>query len=419
MVGHYNSQFVVWSLIIAFLGCYGCIRLLPSVPDGSKTRSLFWTSCSALAFAIGAWNMHFIGMISYKLPIPIGYDLAQTALSFFYVFAGALSALLITHQKKMKAPRFFLASVLLGFSVIVMHYTGMSAMLIVPMITYSPATTFVAMVIACAGAAMTLRMSHYFRRNVDRRESLKIKAALVMSGAIAGMHYTAMAGALLQDGSFCGASVVGLNDVWMVVFVVSLSALVIVLLLVAFFLESKFYSMQQQLKTIACENEGLFSKAFSDHLTGLCNRLGLEDALVEMIKHAHSNKRIFAALFIDLDGFKKVNDTYGHEVGDALLCLGAERLRAAVRRDDVVARLGGDEFVILAWVNTERDAFSIKLGVAEALSAPFHYAEYCLRITGSVGVAFYPKDGGTASELLVSADRAMYTAKAYEKNMYI
>jgi diguanylate cyclase (GGDEF)-like protein/PAS domain S-box-containing protein len=156
-----------------------------------------------------------------------------------------------------------------------------------------------------------------------------------------------------------------------------------------------------------------------DILTNLPNRTLLQDRLSQAIVTANRNDSRIAILFLDLDGFKHINDSLSHAVGDRLLQLVAKRLLAAVRTSDTVCRLGGDEFVILlSEVAHEGDA-GVKAGkILSALSAPFEMDQITLRVTASVGVTTYPEDGRSAEFLIRNADLAMYQAKEKGRNNY-
>jgi diguanylate cyclase (GGDEF)-like protein/PAS domain S-box-containing protein len=156
-----------------------------------------------------------------------------------------------------------------------------------------------------------------------------------------------------------------------------------------------------------------------DILTNLPNRTLLQDRLSQAIVTANRNDSRIAILFLDLDGFKHINDSLSHAVGDRLLQLVAKRLLAAVRTSDTVCRLGGDEFVILlSEVAHEGDA-GVKAGkILSALSAPFEMEQITLRVTASAGVTTYPEDGRSAELLIRNADLAMYQAKEKGRNNY-
>jgi diguanylate cyclase (GGDEF)-like protein len=159
--------------------------------------------------------------------------------------------------------------------------------------------------------------------------------------------------------------------------------------------------------------------ALHDGLTGLPNRRLLMDRLTLSIVHAHRNRRTMAVMFLDLDGFKQVNDTWGHPAGDMLLTLVAARLVATVRQEDTVARLGGDEFVIALWeLSYGDDAAKLAAKVIAAVSKPYVIDDHEVNITVSVGVSVYPTHGVEVEALMKSADLALYEAKRSGKNNY-
>ena len=154
-------------------------------------------------------------------------------------------------------------------------------------------------------------------------------------------------------------------------------------------------------------------QAFMDPLTLLPNRRLFRDHLDLALAQAQRRGRMVGLIFIDLDRFKTVNDTYGHQQGDELLRAFAQRLRACVRAGDTVARLGGDEFtVLLPDLVQAEDATVITSKIGAALETPFQVAGRDLRASASVGVAVYPRDGVGAEQLLQHADIAMYRVKA-------
>lgn len=160
--------------------------------------------------------------------------------------------------------------------------------------------------------------------------------------------------------------------------------------------------------------------AQTDPLTALPNRLMFRTKLEDAIKSASVNKSRIAVLFVDLDYFKTFNDSLGHDAGDAVLRAAAQRLREAVRQDDLVARFGGDEFVVLITrleaQHAEHIAMKVAEGILDALRAPFDAGGALTTMPGSVGVALYPQDGTTANELIKNADTAMYAAKKSGRN---
>ena len=156
-----------------------------------------------------------------------------------------------------------------------------------------------------------------------------------------------------------------------------------------------------------------------DPLTGLINRTLFADRLENAVAGARRDGSVVALMFLDVDGFKEVNDRHGHHVGDALLRQVAERLVGTVRESDTVARLGGDEFtVILEGGRRVEDAGQVATNVLKALAEPYRVGRVDISVTSSIGIAAFPLDGETAAELLKGADIAMYSAKAAGRNTY-
>jgi two-component system, cell cycle response regulator len=163
----------------------------------------------------------------------------------------------------------------------------------------------------------------------------------------------------------------------------------------------------------------LESLALMDPLTGLANRRLLADRMSMAIVHARRNKSAMAVVYLDLDGFKQINDTLGHGTGDILLKMVAERLVATVREEDTVARLGGDEFMIALWhVSGSDEAATVALKVIEVISKPYTIEGHTVNITTSAGVGIYPAHGEDAEALMKSADLALYEAKHSGKNAF-
>jgi diguanylate cyclase (GGDEF)-like protein len=161
--------------------------------------------------------------------------------------------------------------------------------------------------------------------------------------------------------------------------------------------------------------EELRTLAYHDNLTGLPNRSLLHDRLGVAITHARRQGTRLAVLFLDLDDFKTVNDSYGHALGDRLLVELAGRVRGSVRAGDTVARFGGDEFVVLLdEVSGTADAAHVAAKVLEALRAPFRIDGQEVTVAASVGMSLFPDDGVSCDELLRQADAAMYRDKQDE-----
>lgn len=167
------------------------------------------------------------------------------------------------------------------------------------------------------------------------------------------------------------------------------------------------------------EQEAVRHQAYHDVLTGLPNRVLFKDRITQALAHASRNKQRLAVLFLDLDRFKIVNDTRGHQVGDELLQDVAARLNKAMREMDTIARLGGDEFmVLLPEIDQVEDAAKVAQKILNAFAPSFDIQGHPFHITTSIGISLYPHDGEDAQSLMKNADIALYRAKEKGRNNY-
>jgi diguanylate cyclase (GGDEF)-like protein len=163
----------------------------------------------------------------------------------------------------------------------------------------------------------------------------------------------------------------------------------------------------------------LSHQANHDALTDLPNRYLSVDRLNQLIREARRNRSVVAVMFIDLDDFKKFNDSLGHGIGDKILASIADRLRTSVREEDTIGRLGGDEFIgVFGNLNSIIDAQPLAETITSAFQHPFDVDGRQLRLSASIGIAFYPDDGDNSGEILKKADTAMYHSKVSGKNIY-
>jgi diguanylate cyclase (GGDEF)-like protein len=159
-------------------------------------------------------------------------------------------------------------------------------------------------------------------------------------------------------------------------------------------------------------------RATHDALTGLINRAYFDTLIRGHVAECRRGKRHLTVLYIDVDGFKRINDLHGHAVGDELLRLFAARLKAGVRRSEVVARLGGDEFAVLIDHVSQDAALTTADTLIDRLSRPYLVGTSVVEVSASIGIAGYPSSGSSAHALLRAADEAMYRAKRAGKCRY-
>ncbi|SIT45545.1 conserved membrane hypothetical protein [Paraburkholderia ribeironis] len=417
MQSSYNLWLVAMSFVVATLASYTALDLTGRIflLDSARARHA-WRLGGAVALGVGIWSMHFVAMLAFSLPIPLGYDFATTAASLGLAIGASYLALFVTTRAQLTRGRLLAGGVLMGLGIAGMHYTGMAALRMSPAIRYQPAWFAGSLAIAIGASTTALWMARALsdddQHHVVRK---RFAAALVMGIAITGMHYTAMAAADFAPGAVCGAAR-GVNATWLAssVILLTFGILIVTLILSRFDARTAFLA-----GAVSSLNGQLLRLATLDTLTGLPNRSTLTERIERAIDRAHRQRPLFAILFMDLDGFKTINDSLGHSAGDAVLSAFAQRLLRCVRAHDTVARLGGDEFVVLAEnLDAREDAGALAEGVLERMRSGSWADSQPLQVMPSIGIALYPHDGDTVETLLKHADTAMYEAKRAGRSTY-
>lgn len=180
-----------------------------------------------------------------------------------------------------------------------------------------------------------------------------------------------------------------------------------------------FVALFTDITTIKEHEKHLEYLAQHDPLTNLPNRMLLADRLTQAIAYAQRYQSMFAVLYIDIDGFKIINDTYGHTIGDALLIEISKRIFSLMRKNETIARLGGDEFVaLLSDIKELNECKPFLERLLAILAEPICIEDKRLHVSASIGVSCYPLDGNDADILIENADKAMYHAKQSGKNRF-
>ena len=415
----YSPALVFISLCVAILASYTALDLTGRIATARGRNVYLWIGGGALAMGFGVWSMHFIGMLALELPITLGYDLGLTLWSLLVAILSSGFALWVVSQPRLPFLQLLLGALIMGAGISAMHYSGMAALRMQPGIDYDPALLSLSLLIAMGASAAALSIAFRLRKQTPYVRLARAGASIIMGLAIVGMHYTGMAAANFPEGSFCGAALDGLSGKGLdtLVLVSSLAVLVIALLTSIF--DARLEARTAVLATsLSQANEELTQLALHDTLTGLPNRILLADRISQAMAETTEQGGFFSLMFIDLDGFKPVNDAFGHHLGDRLLREVALRLREQLRSQDTLARIGGDEFVLLVRLTEPDDAPQVAARQVSLLSKPFRVDEHDLQISASVGIALFPGNGLTAEELLMNADAAMYHAKGAGKNGY-
>lgn len=426
LVGTYNPWLVAISLLVAVMASYTALAMAGrTVTAPGKGAAWWWRLGGGFAMGLGIWSMHFIGMLAFDLPIPLGYDLPITLLSLALAIASSVFALWLVSLRTLPHPRLAVGALLMGTGIAGMHYVGMAAMRMQPGIDYDPGWLLFSLMVAVAASWTALYVA--FRLRAQRtRVGDRLAAAGLLGLAIVGMHYTGMAAARFPEGSICGAAVGdGLQSEWLAMLVVMLTVSILAVVLVVSWLDQRVEAQLLRLRnsllstSLTDAQQELTQAALHDPLTRLPNRLLLQRRIVQALAEAEQGGSRFAVMFMDLDGFKQVNDAYGHQAGDALLVAVAERTRQLLRPHDMLARLGGDEFVLVVRIEHDEDLPTLARRILQAVGSGPLLPDNELQVTASIGVAICPDHAASERQLMAFADAAMYQAKESGRNAFV
>nr|WP_255662560.1 bifunctional diguanylate cyclase/phosphodiesterase [Acidovorax sp. D4N7] len=411
---------VAASFAIALFASYVTLDLARQLRHSTRQVALAWWAAGSLVMGTGVWSMHFLGMQAFALPIPVGFDSRLTLLSWLVAVSASGMALRLASRQRVGRRHLAFGAGVMGLGISAMHYIGMGAMRMAPGIVWNQALVALSVLISLLASATALCLFNAFREaGRAHRHLLQGAAALVMAVAIFGMHYTGMAAAHFATGSV-SLSAGELSGPGMTALVLMATLLLLVSTLFTSVLDARLQStarrlaqsLQESNARLQAANDELQKRALSDALTGLPNRLHFEDRLREALQRHHGAgpQTQLAVLFVDLDGFKPINDSFGHAAGDLILCRAAERLLHEVPSPATVARVGGDEFLVLLEGAGQAEAMGVAQRLLATLAQPFGVSGKPVQIAGSIGIAAYPGHS-EGSKLVASADAAMYAAK--------
>jgi len=426
LIGSYTPWLVIVSFLVAVLASFTALDMASRVTTAATRRTTWlWLIGGGCAMGLGIWSMHFIGMLAFRLPIPLGYALGLTTVSLLAAMASSIFALWLVSQPTLPHGRLALGALLMGSGIAAMHYLGMAALHMQPGIDYHPGWVALSLLIAVV-ASWTALFIAFRLRSSHRRLRDRAAPALVLGTAIVGMHYTGMAAARFPAGSICGAAGgEGLQAQWLALVVLALTIAILAVVLIVSWLDQRMEAQLLRLRntdlstSLHDAHAELTQAALHDPLTRLPNRRLLQQRIEQSLAEAEQRGSRFAVMFMDLDGFKQVNDAYGHQTDDALLVAVADRTRKLLRPADMLARLGGDEFVLVVPIENDEDVATLASRIIQTVGREPLLPRHDLQVTASIGIAICPDHAASERQLMAFADAAMYQAKEAGRNAYV
>lgn len=391
------TTLVALSFLIAVMASYSALNIAAKISQATGRKSKFlWLFAGAFVMGNGVWSMHFVGMLAFHLHMPVDYDVWLTLLSLLASVVSSYIAFYVTMPKEIDYGKLAIGGFFMGSGIVAMHYIGMEAMIMPMELTYDPIWWGLSAVIALVASYAALFLFQYFRRHPDSKW-FKWLSAIIMGLAICGMHYTGMQAALFHSHDTVNLQDYVAPDLFLLW---GVTVTVFLILLVSW--GAMFF-----------DRHVLEKLAFLDSLTDLPNRNEMNRFF-----DTHAGKERLCVMFLDLDQFKAINDTLGHNIGDLLVKEVGNRLRQYVRDDQLAFRIGGDEFLIILIGHSQEYAERLAEQILQQIKQVYQIEGNELYVTGSIGISIGSLQDGNRADLLKSADTAMYKAKNMGKNRY-
>ncbi|MFJ4457021.1 putative bifunctional diguanylate cyclase/phosphodiesterase [Pseudomonas sp. NPDC089392] len=417
---------VLLAYIVATAACFATLDMAERQSHSEDpTAHRQWNMLGACCLAGGIWAMHFISMLAFQAPVEVHYDISLTVLSLLIALIVAWLTMHSLDRSQMRAHYFLQSAVLIGVGIILMHFVGMAALETGAHQYYRTDLLLASGAIALLTSLAALCLARYFRNGSGTlHQAMKYGASLLMAGGIVATHFTAMSAMTLvipadtalrlPSGDNSLQLGLGIGFITLLISGASISAALA---------DKKLQSKEHDLRRISVllsqldqARASLQQAAHYDALTNLVNRRGFNQVFAERLFEHQATASRLAVMFLDIDHFKRINDSLGHDAGDQLLKVIANHIKAATRSHDLVARFGGDEFCVVTSLNSRDEARHLAQRIMQRMKEPIDLGGRRMVMTTSIGISIFPEDGNTAEELLKHADLALYQSKDSGRN---
>tara|TARA_B110000977_G_scaffold142401_2_gene180649 strand:+ start:1963 stop:4074 length:2112 start_codon:yes stop_codon:yes gene_type:complete len=412
----YNIWLILLSFIATGASIFTAFRFMDFISQPIANTTTKITNAIHMSLPIIAGTFIWANHVFTLLSTHTNTSLSTTwPLLFSWLFSIIMAFCFITIAINLppKARHFIIGGILGGLCNAGLFYTSYIATTHSQGMLFNQLMTVVATALSIAAASVILMLAYWLTSYSGKRDTpIKLALATGVSGIILSIHF------IFHTAFFSGRS---LNNLEIISPAVTLSLLSLLMMVFIFLLlyeryGNNVFKLAGIFRPISANK--VDKNSLSDSLTKLPNRRAFESHLRSAEKRCVRNGGSFAVVYIDLDAFKPINDTYGHHIGDTVLAMTADRLNAAIRGCDFVARIGGDEFIaILEEILSEDDIRPVVTRIVTSIKEPYLIEHLSIELSCSAGIAIYPKDN-QGKKLLVNADAAMYKAKDQGKNQY-
>jgi diguanylate cyclase (GGDEF)-like protein len=406
----YRPEMVVSAVLMALYVSHVALEIARRIRGADNLVVLGWLVGGCLSLGTGLWAMSTLGLLSVQPASVVGHDPSLSLASWFLGVAAVFSMLWTASRAERRWREVVTGGVICGFALAAMFVLGQFA-LQMPALAH-PTLTLAAFVLTLLTSVLfvaALADSAMLEVLQSVRWRLAAMAGVTLA-LVSEMFFALGAGSGLTSQPHPGAPLFASDSLGVLASLGAVVLLTMALLMAK--LELRLSGKTARLaESLRQANADLQKIAFHDPLTELPNRLVFEERMEHAVAKADRDGNRLALLFIDLDGFKPINDSFGHSSGDVMLREVGARLRALARQGDTMARVGGDEFLMLLEGDPdEGSAAIVAQRLLQSLSQPVSLGDRDVSVSCSIGIVFYP-DGATPSKLIAHADAAMYAAK--------
>ncbi len=408
------------SYIIILFACATFIKLTDRIREHSGYQSLGWILWGAFATGCGVWAVNFFGFLAYCLPANLHFSSTPLALSILASMVTCAIALYVSSQSKLSLKQLAKGLGLTALALLLMFQSGMSALNLdsEEVFHYPFISVFITVNLSIV---MPLVVTAQFHHNLNRsRHPLyyQLFIAILMAVVFACMHLIGIAFTALREHP---------NHINDAIFTSTQLASLLSIFSIGIIVSTWFLAKHDQLNSKAIQlvkslkraKQDLQLMMMHDPLTRLPNRALLEDRIGKILARAKRKNTLFAVISVDLDRFKSINNTLGHQMGDELIRQVAKRLKHSIRDIDTIARVGGDEFLVAIDEGVNHEQLTdISQRMINAAYKVFTIQSKEIRISLSLGVSLYPEDAETTRELIINADTALYFSKKMGRNNF-
>lgn len=374
---------------------------------------------STVTVGTSLWAIHFIDVLAFPMIQSTGFAVIYLALSWLAALLFSAIVLHISSQKTLPANSLIFGGMVASIAAYTIFYFSVASMEIQPSITFTPLISSIAFMITFLVTMLAILIFFWIKSYSGKHLFLTRSIfAILTSLAISGVHQVYNASIQIPLNAFSETPMLIDSNLLGVTIALGLVCLFLLGFIIAIFYD-KFGYENFKFNTLKKEHsQDVIRLALIDTLTQLPNRRALMQHLEAATRRCDRNGTSLAVAFVDVDNFKQINDTLGHQIGDQVLQKIARRLVTAVRGCDEVARIGGDEFIaIIEEVDSYEDCISVIERMVSSVQESCIINNSEVHLSVSIGVAMYPKDGNI-QQLIGAADTAMYSAKKDGKNQY-